>query len=82
MINVLNKLITFGSVRLQNYLNKINGQQADFTFYFWIALAVLGMIPAFLVDEDLRRLNMKNVEKSAYFEDLDLITQPRERRNA
>jgi hypothetical protein len=25
---------------------------------------------------------MKNVDKSAYFEDFDLLTQPRERRNA
>jgi predicted MFS family arabinose efflux permease len=81
MINVINKLITFGFVKLQNYTNSL-WKSADFTFYVWIALSLLGLIPAFLVKEDLRRLNMKNVDKSAYFEDHFLMNQPRDRRNA
>ena len=51
-------------------------------FYIWIGLATLSIIPGLLVKEDLRRLNMKNVDKSNYFEDIDLMKMTRERRNA
>jgi hypothetical protein len=46
MINVLNKLVTFGFVQVLTYLNKLS---KDYTFYAWILLAALGIIPAFLV---------------------------------
>ena len=51
-------------------------------FYIWIGLAALSIIPGMLVKEDLRRLNMKNVDKSNYFEDSDLMNIPLERRKA
>ena len=41
---------------------------------------MLSIIPALLVKEDLRRLNMKNVDKSNYFEDIDLMKMPKDRR--
>lgn len=48
----------------------------------WISIVLLGLIPGMLVKEDLRRLNMKDVDKSEYFEDIALRNIPRERRKA
>ncbi len=62
LINMINKIITFGSVRLQNLLYRLNDNESDYTFLFWIALALLGIIPAYLVREDLHCFKMKNVE--------------------
>ena len=42
-------------------------------FLIWIALPLIGLIPAAFVNEDLRRLNMKDVENSVYFEEKKLL---------
>jgi len=79
LVNVINKLISFGTVKLGTYLNKMS---TEYIFFVWISLALLGLIPGLLVKEDLRRLNMKDVDKSEYFEDIALMNIPRERRKA
>ena len=33
-------------------------------FFLWMGVALVALIPAILVKEDLRRLNLKDVEKS------------------
>jgi hypothetical protein len=76
LVNVINKLISFGTVKVGTNLGP------EYIFYVWISLALLGLIPALLVKEDLRRLNMKDVDKSEYFEDIALLNLPRERRKA
>ena len=42
-------------------------------FMLWICFPLIGLIPAFFVEEDLRRLNMKEVEKSQYVEEKTLL---------
>jgi hypothetical protein len=42
-------------------------------FLLWIILPLIGLIPAYFVEEDLRRLNMKEVEKSQYVEEQVLL---------
>ena len=76
---MINKLISFGTVKLGTYLNKIS---IDHIFFVWISLAFLALIPSLLVKEDLRRLNMKELDKSEYFDDIALLNIPRERRKA
>jgi hypothetical protein len=49
-------------------------------FILWLALPLIGLIPAFFVEEDLRRLNMKEVEKSVYFEEKALMNISRDER--
>ena len=39
----------------------------------WIMLPLIGLIPVYFVEEDLRRLNMKEVEKSQYVEEQVLL---------
>jgi len=79
LINVINKLISFGMAQLSSILIK-SYKSVDPVFYIWIGLAALSVIPGLLVKEDLRRLNMKNVYKSNYFEDKDLMNMPKDRR--
>jgi hypothetical protein len=47
-------------------------------FILWFVLPLIGVIPALFVNEDLRRLNMKDVEKSVYFEEKVLLNHTRE----
>jgi hypothetical protein len=42
-------------------------------FILWICFPLIGLLPAFFVEEDLRRLNMKEVEKSQYVEEKTLL---------
>jgi hypothetical protein len=42
-------------------------------FILWIFLPLVALVPAFLVEEDLRRLNMKEVQKSEYFEEKAIL---------
>jgi hypothetical protein len=42
-------------------------------FILWIFFPLMGLLPAFFVEEDLRRLNMKEVEKSQYVEEKTLL---------
>lgn len=41
-------------------------------FLLWIFLPLIGLIPAFFIEEDLRRLNMKDVGKSLYVEEAEI----------
>ena len=38
-------------------------------FIMWVALPAIGIIPALAVEEDLRRLNMREVAHSVYLEE-------------
>ena len=75
MMNVNNKLLTFAHVQL---VEKITDDTPDYInymygFILWIFLPLIGLLPAFFVEEDLRRLNMKDVEKSLYVEEKTLL---------
>jgi hypothetical protein len=75
MMNVISKLLTFGHVQL---VEKITDDTPDninymYGFILWIFLPIVALIPAFLVKEDLRRLNMKDVQESHYVEETDIL---------
>ena len=74
IMNTLNKLISFGLVQLTNGLtvDKPNHIKYMYGFILWVALPLIGLIPALFVREDLRRLNMKEVEKSVYIHEQEL----------
>lgn len=62
-MNVINKLATLGVVKLTSALVDDTPEHINYMYGFilWIFLPLIGLIPAFLVEEDLRRLNMKDV---------------------
>jgi hypothetical protein len=49
-------------------------------FILWVVLPIIGLVPAFFVKEDLRRLNMKDVEKSVYLYEKTLLKESAEGR--
>jgi hypothetical protein len=71
MMNVINKLLTFGHVQLVDKITDDTPESINYLYGFilWIFLPIAALIPAFLVEEDLRRLNMKDVQKSEYVEE-------------
>ena len=75
MMNVINKLLTFGHVQLVERITDDTPESINYMYGFilWIALPLIALIPAFLVEEDLRRLNMKDVQKSEYVEEKALL---------
>ena len=75
MMNVVNKLLTFGHALFSAKLVNETPENINYMFGFilWIAVPLIGLIPAFLVEEDLRRLNMKDVQKSQYIEEKALL---------
>lgn len=77
MMNVVNKLVTLGVVKLTTALVDDTPSHIYYMYGFilWISLPLIGLIPAFLVEEDLRRLNMKDVQKSNYVEEQTLLNQ-------
>ena len=77
MMNVVNKLVTLGIVKLTTALVDDTPSHIYYMYGFilWISLPVIGLIPAFLVEEDLRRLNMKDVQKSNYVEERVLLNK-------
>jgi hypothetical protein len=82
MMNVVNKLITFGCVKLTTALTSDTPNYINYRYGFilWIGLTLLGLLPAFLVEEDLRRLNMKDVKKSQYVEEQVLLNKTEEQK--
>ena len=66
MMNVINKLLTFAHVQLVEKITDDTPEHINYMYGFilWIFFPLIGLIPAFFVEEDLRRLNMKEVEKS------------------
>ena len=77
LMNVFNKLMTFGVVKLTSALVDDTPEHINYMYGFilWICLPIIGIIPAILVEEDLRRLNMKDVKKSEYVEESTLLKQ-------
>lgn len=75
LMNVFNKLMTFGIVKLTSALVDDTPEHINYMYGFilWICLPIIGIIPALLVEEDLRRLNMKDVKKSEYVEESTLL---------
>lgn len=75
MMNVVNKLVTLGVVKLTTALVSDTPEHINYMYGFilWITLPLIGLIPAFLVEEDLRRLNMKEVKNSEYVEESALL---------
>jgi MFS family permease len=66
MMNVVNKLVTLGIVKLTSSIVDDTPEHINYMYGFilWFCLPLIGLLPAFLVEEDLRRLNMKDVKKS------------------
>ena len=75
MMNVINKLLTFGHVMLVEKLIDDTPEHINYMYGFilWIFLPLAALIPAFLVEEDLRRLNMKDVKNSEYVEEKAIL---------
>lgn len=82
MMNVVNKLVTLAVVKLTTALVDDTPDSIKYMYGFvlWIALPLIGLIPAFLVEEDLRRLNMKEVKQSEYVEESTLLGKTDEQR--
>ena len=77
LMNVFNKLATLGVVKFTSAIVDDTPEHINYMYGFilWITLPLIGLIPAFLVEEDLRRLNMKDVMKSLYVEEATLLKQ-------
>lgn len=75
MMNVVNKLVTLGIVKLTSAIVDDTPEHINYMYGFilWVCLPLIGLLPAFLVEEDLRRLNMKEVKKSEYVEEQALL---------
>ena len=84
MMNVFNKLLTFLQMNLIVEIVDDTPQHINYMYGFiiWICLPLISLIPAFLVEEDLRRLRMKEVEKSCYVEEAVILKQsPEEKKD-
>ena len=66
LMNTFNKLFTFGVVMLTSLI-------VEEELILWTCIAVLGLIPAILVKEDLRRLRLKDVQNSEYIEESTIL---------
>ncbi len=75
MMNVVNKLLTFCHVKLVGAVTENTPEHIKYMYGFmlWIFFPLIGLIPAFFVEEDLRRLNMKEVSISQYVEEKTLL---------
>lgn len=75
MMNVINKLLTFAHAQLVTQLTDDTPEHVNYLYGFilWMFLPLIALIPAFLVKEDLRRLNMKDVQKSNYVEEKTIL---------
>lgn len=73
-MNVVNKLVTLGVVKLTTAITEDTPEHINYMYGFllWIFLPLIGLIPAFFIEEDLRRLNMKDVGKSLYVEEAEI----------
>jgi hypothetical protein len=84
MMNVINKLLTFGHAQLVGKITDDTPENINYLYGFilWICLPLVALIPAFLVEEDLRRLNMKEVQQSEYVEERAILAlNPQEKQN-
>jgi hypothetical protein len=80
MMNVVNKLLTFAHINLVESITDDTPEHINYMYGFiiWIFLPLVALIPAFLVEEDLRRLNMKDVQKSQYVEEKTILAMTNE----
>lgn len=63
---------------MNNIIDKKSSEDSikfKYGFYLWMGAALLSVVPALIVKEDLRRLNMKDVSKSLYVEDSALLSK-------
>ena len=84
MMNVINKLLTFGHAQLVGKITDDTPENINYLYGFilWICLPLVALIPAFLGEEDLRRLNMKEVQQSEYVEERAILAlNPQEKQN-
>lgn len=74
LMNMVNKLISLAFVKLTSRLTMVTPDHIRYmhAFILWLAMPLIGLIPAFLVEEDLRRLNLQEVKVSKYVEEQDL----------
>jgi hypothetical protein len=74
-MNVVNKFVTLAVVTLTSMLVDDTPEHINYMYGFilWICLPLIGLIPGLFVEEDLRRLNMKDVQKSDYVEEQVLM---------
>ena len=67
IMNTINKIFTFIVVLISSVMG------SNESLIFWACLSILGVIPAYLVKEDFRRLNMKDVGRSQYLFEGDIV---------
>lgn len=77
IMNMFNKILSFGFVKLTSKLTTNTPDHIKYMngFILWIFMPLIGLIPAFLVEEDLRRLNLKEVKASKYVEEEALLSK-------
>jgi hypothetical protein len=69
LVNMINKLVSFALVKVENQLPFFA------VFFIWAILPLLGLIPGWLVEEDLRRLNIPEVARTVAVEDSLIISE-------
>ena len=83
-MNVINKHLTFGHVRLEEYITKDTPETISYMcgIILLIFLRLVFLIPAFLVEEDLRTLSVKEMKQSEYVEERTILAlNPHEKQN-
>lgn len=84
MMNIINKLLNFGHVQLEEYITEDTPETIIYMcgIILWIFLSLVFLIPAFLIEEDLRRLSMKEMKQSEYVEERAILAlNPHEKQN-
>jgi hypothetical protein len=68
MMNGINKLLTLGHVQLEEYITEDTPEKINYMcmIILWIFLPLVFLIPAFLVEMNLRKLSMKEMKQSEY----------------
>lgn len=68
IINMFNKTLSLGFVKLTSALTTATPDHVGYMngFILWTFMSLIGLIPAYLVEEDLKRLNLKEVKESKY----------------
>lgn len=75
IMNMANKLVSLGFVKLTSLLTFQTPEHVKFMhgFILWTFMPLIGLIPALLVEEDLRRLKFKDVKDSKYVEERAIL---------
>jgi MFS family permease len=79
LLSMFNKFFSLGFAKLNTAFTDPERMPDNtgymYGFILWIFMPLIGLIPAFLVEEDLRRLNLKEVKQSEYVEETELLTK-------